>query len=285
MSLIKNKELLSKHTTLKIGGPAKFFCEPENIAQLKEALLFAKEKKLRVYTIGSGSNVLAPDKGFKGLVIKPKLTEIEIKGTDVTVGAGVSLPYLLKMFAEAGLSGLEFMVGIPGTVGGAVAMNAGTAESWIDSRLVSIWAMDAKGKELGFAPEQCEFGYRKSIFQEEKKYIITVVQLKLEPGDREEINKKMKEFMEIRVAKQPYDQPSAGSVFKNPENDYAGRLIEAAGLKGKKIGEAMIAKKHANFIVNMGGAQAKDVLALIHLAQHVVKKRFNVRLELEVEVM
>ena len=278
------KEKLSKHTTFKIGGPANFFCEPESIAELKEALLFAKEKKLRTFVIGSGSNLLAPDKGYKGLVIKPKLTELTIKGNDITAGAGVPIAHLLKTLAEAGLTGLEFMVGIPGTVGGAVVMNAGTAENWIGDRLVAVWAMDAKGKEVAFSREQCEFGYRKSFFQTEK-YFITVVQLKVNPGDREEINKKMKELMAVRVAKQPYDQPSAGSVFKNPPNDFAGRLIEAAGLKGKQIGQAQISKKHANFIINLGGASSKDVLALVHLAQREVKKRLKVKLELEVEVL
>jgi UDP-N-acetylmuramate dehydrogenase len=291
MKYLRN-EPLAKHTTFKIGGPARYFCAPKSIDELKEALRFAKKKRLKVSIIGAGSNLLIPDKGFDGLVINPQMSEVVVKGTNVIAGTGVPVQHLLNMLAKKGLSGLEFMTGIPGSVGGSIYMNAGTGKNEVGERVVRIWSLDKNQK---FPPEadppmeekiktqnECKFGYRKSIFQNGKS-IITKAQFKLERAKPADIKAKIKALWKKRLAKQPYNMPSAGSVFKNPKGEYAGRIIEAAGLKGMRIGNAQISKKHANFIVNLGRAKADDVLKLIALVQKEVKKRFNINLKTEVK--
>ncbi|MFA4967903.1 MAG: UDP-N-acetylmuramate dehydrogenase, partial [Candidatus Margulisiibacteriota bacterium] len=252
MRILRN-EPLSKHTTFRIGGPAKYFCAPRTINELKEALQFAKagensNSRLPIFILGSGSNILISDKGFNGLAINPRIDDISINGTDVVVGAGLPLQHLLSILAQKGLTGLEFMTGIPGSVGGSVCMNAGTGENAIGKAVVSVWVMNENGIEKAYSFKQSGFGYRKSAFQK-KGLIITRVQLKLKKGKTINIRSKMKQLWQKRLSGQPYSLPSAGSVFKNPKGDFAGRLIEAAGLKGKRAGKAEISKKHANFIV------------------------------------
>jgi len=275
-------EPLAKHTTFKIGGPAKYFCAPGNINELRKALRFARENKLKVSIIGAGSNLLISDKGFDGLVIKPQMSEVVVKGTNVIAGAGVPVQHLLNMLAKKGLSGLEFMTGIPGSVGGSIYMNAGTGENEIGKKVLKVWALDLKGKERILAVKYCKFGYRKSTFQN-GKLIITKAQFKLKRAKLSDIKAQIKDLWKKRLAKQPYNMPSAGSIFKNPKGDYAGRLIETVELKGLRIGDAQVSKKHANFIVNLGRAKEKDVKKLIALIQQEVKKKFNIKLETEVK--
>ena len=278
---IIEQEPLSKHTTFRIGGPARYFCSPRNISELKKALQFAKEGKLNVFIIGAGSNLLAADRGYRGLVIRPKLANIELKKTGVTAEAGVPIQHLLATLAENGLTGLEFITGIPGAVGGSVAMNAGMGNEEIGEKVVRVWALNKEGKEKIILKKRCGFGYRKSIFQKQK-LIISKVEFKLKKGKTPEIRSRIRERWERRLASQPYDLPSAGSVFRNPGRDFAGRLIEAAGLKGKKIGGAQISRKHANFIVNLGRAKARDVLSLMRTAKKTVRKKFAVGLRPEI---
>jgi len=281
MKYLRN-EPLARHTTFKIGGPAKYFCAPKSINELKKSLLFAKENNLKVSIIGSGSNLLISDKGFDGLIINPKISGIVIKGTDVLAGSGISIQYLLNILAKKGLSGLEFMTGIPGSVGGSVCMNVGTGKEEIGGKVVRIWAIDQSQKAKVKSQNECKFDYRKSIFQN-GKFIITKVQFKLKKGRPADIKAKIKDLWKKRLAKQPYNMPSAGSIFKNPKGDFAGRLIEAAGLKGMRIGDAQVSEKHANFIVNLGKGKADDVLKLIAHIQKKVKKKFDIKLETEVK--
>lgn len=269
MLKIKQKELLSKHTTLKIGGPAKYFCEPNDIDELLEALKFARRKKLQIFILGAGSNLLVSDKGFDGIVIK-------FKGA-----AGLLLSKLLNNLALNGLSGLEFLAGIPGTLGGAIYMNAGAYGQTIGDYIASVCAVDYKGKQFCFNSKECKSGYRKSIFQK-KKLIITGVEFDLQKRKPADIKTEMKEIIKKRLAKQPYDMPSAGSFFKNPKGDYSARLIEAAGLKGLRVGDAMVSKKHANFIVNAGKATAVDVKRLMKQIQKKVYVSFKIKLTPEV---
>ncbi|HTY13093.1 MAG TPA: UDP-N-acetylmuramate dehydrogenase [Candidatus Omnitrophota bacterium] len=280
MKLLRD-EPLDKHTTFRIGGPSKYFISPRTVGELKEALLFATKKRLKVFVLGMGSNVLADDRGFNGLVINPKLTSIKIEGTEVTVGAGVPLQHLLAIAAQNGLSGLEFLAGIPGSVGGALAMNAGAGKDEIGSKVISVRAVGRNGKERNCTRKQCRFGYRKSVFRN-GGLIVTGVVLSLNKDRPSEIRKRIKERWKKRLASQPYELPSAGSVFKNPKGGYAGRLIEAAGLKGKQVGGARISEKHANFIVNSGHAKAKDVLNLMRATREKVNKMFRLKLEPEI---
>ncbi len=178
---IIEQEPLSKHTTFRIGGPARYFCSPRNISELKKALQFAKESKLNVFIIGAGSNLLAADRGYRGLVIHPKLANIELKKTGVTAEAGVPIQHLLATLAENGLTGLEFITGIPGAVGGSVAMNAGMGNEEIGEKVVRVWALNKEGKEKIILKKRCGFGYRKSIFQKQK-LIISKVEFKLKKG-------------------------------------------------------------------------------------------------------
>lgn len=268
----KIDEPLSRHASFKIGGPASWFCSPKNSDELKEALQFAKKHKLKIFIIGAGSNVLFSDKGYNGLVIK------------LAFGAGQSLSYLVNSLSKQGYDGLECLAGIPGSVGGAVYMNAGQAGVTIGDLVSKVWTMDFNGKEKVFSKVQCKFGYRKSVFQK-LKLIITRVELKLQKGDVAEIRKKISNAIKEKIFKQPYDLPSAGSIFKNPKGHFAWKLIEDAGLKEKRIGDAMISEKHANFIVNMGKAKAADVLALIKIIQTTVKKKFKVKLLPEIKII
>lgn len=272
MLKFKIDEPLSRHTSFKIGGPASWFCSPKNSNELKEALQFAKKHKLKIFIIGAGSNVLFSDEGFNGLVIK------------LAFGAGQSLSYLVNSLSKQGYDGLEYLAGIPGSVGGAVYMNAGQAGVTIGDLVEKVWTMDFNGKEKVFSKAQCKFGYRKSVFQK-LRLIITKVELKLKKGDSKAIREKISQMIKDKTSKQPYDHPSAGSIFKNPKGHSAWKLIEDAGLKGKRIGGAMVSEKHANFIVNLGHAKAADVLKLIDIIQTSVKKKFKIKLVTEIKII
>ncbi len=285
MKYLRN-ELLRKHTSFRIGGPADYFCVPGSEEELNEALQFARERRLPVAVAGAGTNLLALDKGFRGLVIKLSggLKQLKIRGRTLYLGAGVLIPQLLNSMARRGLGGVEFLAGIPGTVGGAVVMNAGAWGKEIGRYVDRVRLMDSKGKEVILKRKRMGFSYRKSVLQK-GKYIVTEVVLKLRKSDRRLIKKKIKEYLKQRKASQPLGSPNAGSIFKNPRGKFAGRLLEEAGCKGMRIGDAQISTKHGNFIVNLGEAKARDVIKLITRAQTIVKRKFKIRLEPELKIM
>lgn len=283
MKYLRN-EPLKKHTSFRIGGPADYFCVAKDVGEIRQALAFAKEKKLPVSIIGAGTNFLVLDRGFRGLVIKIAggLQWVKIKANRAHVGAGVMLQRLIVSLARKGLGGMEFLAGIPGSVGGAVVMNAGAWGKEIAGCVEQIKVMDLKGEEKTL--RKIGFGYRKSRLQG-SAWIVTEVVLKLRRKKRGAINKKIKEYLAKRRASQPLGIPNCGSIFKNPGNDFAGRLIEHAGCKGMRVGDAQVSAKHANFIVNLGEAKAKDVIKLMTCVRKEVKDRFRIELEPEVKIM
>jgi UDP-N-acetylmuramate dehydrogenase len=281
---VKFKELLAKHTSLRIGGPAEYFVEVANRNELANLLKIAKKYNSKVFLLGAGTNVLVKDRGIKGIVIRllGDFRKIQFKNRSVFVGAGVGLFQLLKISAEHNLEGIEFLAGIPGTVGGALVMNAGNPKEGIGNLVDSVKIMKPNGKIQIFKKKDLHFSYRRSNFP--KGSLILSCWLRLKKSKKETIIKVIKERLKERWGKQPRGY-SAGSVFKNPPDDYAGRLIEKAGLKGVKYGDAYISEKHANFILNRGKAKAKDVLYLIRKIKNTVKNKFGVDLELEIKIL
>jgi UDP-N-acetylmuramate dehydrogenase len=307
MLKIREKVLLKDYTTFKIGGPARYFFVAKNKEDLKNAILWAKKKRLPFFILGVGSNILFSDKGFNGLVIKLQNTQYEIRNTKVVAEAGVPLQKLVLETAKKGLSGLENLAGIPGTLGGAIWGNAGAFGREIGDLVEEVKILQiANGKLqiVNFKKEDCKFGYRESIFKRKENWIILEAILRLKKGRKKEIEEKIKEILRLRKEKQPLEFPSAGSVFKNVpiekvpkeirekfkekiKNGFlpAGVLIEAVGLKGFQIGGAKISEKHANFIVNVGGAKASDVKELIKKIKKEVKKKFKIQLEEEIKLV
>jgi len=286
--------LLKNCTTYKIGGPAKYFFIAKTKEELISALQEAKKKKLAVLILGGGSNVLVSEKGYRGLAIKMQNAKIKIQNQNakfkiVCTDAGTELTKLAYFTAEAGLSGLEWAAGIPGTVGGAIFGNAqafGTKISDVVERIEVVNLKTLQSKI--FTKKQCQFSLKNSIFKKNKNWVIVSAVLKLKKGEAREIKNKIKELLDYRKAHHPIDFSSAGSVFVNPEGKTvtpAGYLIEKCGLKGKRIGNAQISEKHANFIINLGGAKASDVLKLINLAKRQVKKIFGINLETEIQIV
>lgn len=280
-------EPLARYTTYRIGGPADLLAIPASEEDVALVLAKAKEFGLPVTVIGSGSNLLVSDLGIRGVVIRlgRSLGKICFDGSRVLAQAGTSLPRLAKMAADRGLSGLEWGGGVPGTVGGAVAMNAGAHGGETSRVLKRVHLVDRQGQRLACAPEEMAFSYRRSGAIRQKRLVVVSAEFQLEEGDPKEILERMKSFAARRRRTQPLGVPSSGSVFKNPPGDFAGRLIEAAQLKGARIGGAQISTVHGNFIVNTGGARAEDVYNLIRLARTRVYEEFGVKLELEVELV
>jgi UDP-N-acetylmuramate dehydrogenase len=277
---------LKNYTTFKIGGRAKYFFIAKTKEDLIGAITTAKKIKLPFSVLGGGSNVLVSDKGFKGLVIKIENCKLKIKNCKVNVDAGVLLGKLVSAATGSGLTGLEWAAGIPGTVGGAVFGNAGAFQKSMKNVVKKVEVFDAKELRIeNYELRDCRFGHRDSFFKRNKNLIILSVVLKLKKGRKSEIKKKIKEYLNYRKETHPLNYPSAGSVFKNPKGFSAGELIEKCGLKGKKIGQVQISEKHANFIVNLGNARAKDVKKLINLAKKEVKKKFKINLEEEIQFL
>lgn len=279
-------EPMSKHTSFKIGGPADIMALPANEAELQALLKCAKERKVPVTLIGNGSNLLVRDKGIRGLVIKlgNMLCNIEADGNKLSFGSGVSLAMASRKAADLGLTGMEFAVGIPGSIGGAVYMNAGAYDGEMSNVVESIRIIDIDGEAKLVEAKELDFGYRKTKLQN-SGCIVTEVNLKLVPGCKDEINAKMADFSHRRISKQPLELPSAGSMFKRPVGYFAGTLIEQTGLKGYTVGGAQVSQKHAGFVVNVGGATAADVLQLIKDVQDKVFAAHGVHLEPEVLVL
>jgi UDP-N-acetylmuramate dehydrogenase len=255
---LKKNVSLKNYTTFKIGGPAKYFFEAKKKEDLIGAVIAAKKMKLPFFIFGGGSNILVSDEGFKGLVIK------------------YGQPLSLYVF-----NGLEWAVGIPGTIQGAVWGNAGAFGKSMKDVVKEVEVFDLKNKKIKILKNKdCKFGYRDSIFKQNKNLIILSAKIKSKKSNP----KKMKEYLNYRKKTQPLNLPSAGSIFKNPKGFSAGELIEGCGLKGKRIGNVKISEKHANFIVNLGGGKAKDVMKLINLAKKKVKEKFGITLEEEVVI-
>lgn len=280
-------EPLARYTTYRIGGPADLLAVPSTEEDVEAVLVKAKELGLPVTVIGSGSNLLVSDRGIRGVVIRlgRSLGRIRFEGDRAVAEAGASLPRLAKMAADRGLAGLEWGGGVPGTVGGAVAMNAGAHGGETSRLLKRVDVLDRSGRRLVLTPGEMEFAYRRCGRVRRDGLVVVGAEFQLEEGDPTEILARMKSFADRRRRTQPLGMPSSGSVFKNPPGDHAGRLIEAAQLKGTRIGGAQISTVHGNFIVNTGGARAEDVYRLIRLAQARVYEEFGVKLELEVELL
>ncbi|MDD5382893.1 MAG: UDP-N-acetylmuramate dehydrogenase [Candidatus Margulisbacteria bacterium] len=285
MRLLRN-EPLKKHTSFRIGGPADYFCIPRNMAELKDALVFARERGLGTVIIGAGTNLLVLDQGFRGVVVKLAggLNWIRVNGGRIEVGAGVHIAKLLQVLGNKKLGGLEFLAGIPGTVGGAIVMNAGAWGKEIADYVEQVLVIDRAGRQKILKRRVLGFGYRRSRLQG-SRWILAQVVLKLRKKKRGLIRRKVRENLIKRKAAQPLGIPNCGSVFKNPKGDFAGRLIQEAGCKGMRIGDAQVSAKHANFIVNLGDARARDVIKLMTSVQKKVKDRFKIRLEPEIKIM
>lgn len=277
-------ESMAKHTSYKVGGICKFFVTPFSVDKLLILIKELDKNSINYIVIGNGSNTIFSDDLYDGVIINLcKLNNIEINNDKIMVEAGYSLIRLSNLCANNSLSGLEFASGIPGSVGGAVYMNAGAYKSDMSEVIESVTFLDENYKLNTLPKDKLEFGYRTSIFKE-KKYIILSVIINLKPGDKEEIIDLMNDRRERRINSQPLEYPSAGSVFRNPsETVFAGKLIEDLGLKGYSIGGAKVSEKHANFIVNYNNATAKDIRDLISFIRDEVEKKYDITLKVEQE--
>ncbi len=284
---VKYNEKMSKYTTMRVGGPCDCIVFPDEISKIKEVIDFCKNENITFFVIGNGSNLLVKDEGIHGVVIKlgHRFSKIEIDGEYILAYAGATMPALSQLAKKNSLKGLEFACGIPGTIGGGVKMNAGAYGSQISDILYEVTYMDEKEEIKTIKNKDCSFGYRKSIFTINPNYVILSAKFKLERGNIDEIENKMKENSLARKAKQPLEYPNFGSVFKRPEGYFVGKLVDDAGLRGYKIGGAQVSTKHTGFIVNVDNATCKDVLDLIGYVQTTVYNKFNVKLTPEVIII
>ena len=280
------EEPMAKHTSFRIGGPADVLAQPADEAELAALLKRAGEHAVPVTLVGNGSNLLVRDKGIRGLVIKlsNSFSDMKALGNELTFGSGISLAMASKKAASLSLSGLEFAVGIPGTIGGAVYMNAGAYDGEMAKVVTSVRVMDREGKISELKASELAFAYRHTALQN-SGLIVTSVTCVLQPDEADAIAAKMADFSQRRISKQPLELPSAGSMFKRPPGYFAGTLIDQTGLKGYTVGGAQVSTKHAGFVVNVGGATAQDVLQLISDVQSKVFAAHGVRLEPEVLVL
>lgn len=283
-SPIRFHEPLSSHTSWRIGGSADIFLSLEDEHDLRQAIIYAHQKGLPVTIIGNGTNLLISDRGIRGMVLKmgSGLSKIDLKGKLITAGAGASLPRLAKMAMQSGVAGFEYLAGIPGTVGGALVMNAGANDSAMGELVKQVMALDYAGSERSFDARELAFTYRQSCLAR-RNIIITRVVFESVPGQREAIKKRMECYLDQRRKAQPLEFPNAGCVFKNPPGDSAGRLIELAGCKEMQVGAIQVSPQHANFFVNLGGGVARDVITLVERVQRLVEDKFGVELVLEVQ--
>lgn len=285
--IIKEQEMLKEHTTFRIGGPADFYLIPESAEQVQEAVAFAGEKGLPYYVIGKGSNILFGDKGFRGVVIEigKGMAAIENKGDGIVVaGAGISMSAMAVKLAEWNLTGFEFAGGIPGTLGGGIAMNAGAYGGEIKDCIQSAVVLTREGKIITKRLEELELGYRSSSILRDEQIVLQGT-FQFAAGEKEKIQNEMRELNARRRDKQPLEFPSAGSTFKRPEGYFAGKLIQDAGLAGYRVGDAMVSDKHCGFVVNCGNATAAEVKQLIEQVQEKVQTEFDVLLEPEVRLV
>ncbi len=277
-------EPMTRHTSLRIGGPAEFYLRVTNERDLIETIRVAREKELPVFILGGGTNILVADAGIRGVVLHNDWAETSVDGTIVTAASGTPLASVAATAARSGIIGLEWMATIPGTVGGAVHGNAGAFGKETKDDLIDAELMDLNGRTWTATNAELGFAYRTSALQG-TPIVVVRARFKGAPGDRATAVRRIKEIANERIAKQPLTQPNTGSIFRNPPGDHAGRLIDAAGLKGATEGGAMVSTKHANFIVNIGDASAEDVRTLMRRCQAEVKSRFGVDLVPEVELV
>lgn len=283
--LIEN-ESMSRHTTFRIGGNADMFVSIKSIDELSALIKLAKKTNTPFAVIGNGSNLLVGDKGIRGLVIEigQGLAECEINGNKINAGAGIKLSKLASLAAAESLTGLEEISGIPGTLGGGIFMNAGAYGGELKNTVKRVTYVDDDGEIHTIDGDECDFGYRKSVFSGGGKFIVSA-ELELNKGDKTEITEKMAEYTRRRCEKQPLSYPSAGSTFKRPEGYFSGGLIEQSGLKGYKSGGAMVSELHAGFVINCGNATAQDVKNVIEHIKKTVFEKFGVELEPEVRFL
>ena len=290
---ILQNESMKKHTSFKIGGNAEFFVKAKNIEEVRFVLNLCNTNKIPLTIVGNGSNLLVKDNGIKGIVLKIDINNIDIKEViqkdekyaEITVGAGVPLGKLAQILSKNSITGFEFASGIPGTIGGAVRMNAGAYGSEFKDIVIETTCMNADGEIIKLSNEDQQFEYRKSVFKE-IKYIILETKLLLKyVEDNSVIKEKMDEFKKSRLEKQPIEYPSAGSTFKRGSDFITAKLIDECGLKGYSVGDAEVSTKHAGFVINKGQATAKDVLELVEKIKQAIAEKFEKQIELEIEII
>lgn len=285
--VVKYDEPLKNHTTFQIGGKCIALIEPKKVEDIIEAIKICRENNLKFFIIGNGSNLLVPDDGYNGVIIKIKseFSNIQVEGECLIAHSGAKLSEVYTVAYENSLTGFEFASGIPGTIGGAIFMNAGAYGGEMKDIVESVEVLDLNNYEVKeLKNEELDFSYRKSIIQR-KNYIVLTIKLKLKKGNKEEIKAVYEDLREKRNSKQPLNFGSAGSTFKRPEGHFASKLIEDAGLKGYHINDAWVSEKHSGFIVNKGNASYKEVMELIEYVQKVVFEKFEVKLETEVRIL
>lgn len=277
-------EPMSKHTTFRIGGPADYFVVPAAWSEAEQVIAACRELRIPYYIIGNGSNLLVSDQGYRGVIIQlyKEMSQVEVHGSRITAQAGASLARIAAAALDAGLTGFEFAAGIPGTLGGACVMNAGAYGGEMKDVLVRVTVLDENGKIRVIEKDDLELGYRTSVIAK-KGYMVLGAELELQNGDKAAILQTMNELKEKRVSKQPLEYPSAGSTFKRPEGYFAGRLVQDAGLRGFRVGDAMVSEKHCGFVINAGNATAAQVDELMRQVASKVKEEFGVVLEPEVK--
>lgn len=281
---IYTDEPMKKHTTFRVGGNADFFVIPKTVEEVKQTIMLCVEQDMPYYILGNGSNLLVGDKGYRGVVIQiyKEMNNIFVDGQKIKVQAGALLSKIGSVALEAGLTGFEFAAGIPGTMGGAVVMNAGAYGGEMKDVLEEVTVLTKEGEVLILSKEQLDMGYRTSVVAK-KDYIVLKATIALELGDRDAIKARMDELKVQRTTKQPLEFPSAGSTFKRPEGYFAGKLIQDAGLRGFQVGGAQVSEKHCGFVINKGDATAADIVELMKQVSERVKEKFGVELEPEVK--
>ncbi len=283
---VMEQEPMDRHTTFRIGGPADHFLQPRDAGELQRIIDICEREQVPWFIMGNGSNLLVSDRGYRGVVIQlyRNMAQISIEGCRMTAQAGAPLTALSKRAMDASLSGLEFAGGIPGTLGGAVAMNAGAYGGEMKDVLEEVRVLDRSGRQSSLQADQLEMGYRTSVIKTEG-YIVLEAVLKLHPGDAGMIRDTMQDLAKRRASKQPLEYPSAGSTFKRPEGYFAGKLIMDAGLKGYRSGDAQVSEKHCGFVINRGHATGADVAAVMSHVKKKVREQFQVELEPEVRFL
>lgn len=279
-------EPMKNHISFKVGGPADFLLKPKTEDEIKRLIEFFKNENIPYIVIGNGSNLLVKDGGIRGVVIKiaDNFNKFEIEDTKVVAQSGALLSFMGKAILNKSLTGFEFAAGIPGTLGGAIAMNAGAYGGEMKDIVKSVRLMDSKGNIIELSNKEMEFEYRRSLISK-SDYIVLSAIMELKEGNFDEIKGYMKELTKSRVTKQPLNLPSAGSTFKRPEGHFAAKLIEDSGLKGLTLGGAKVSEKHSGFVVNIGDAKAKDIIELINVVKSTVYSKFGVMLEEEVKIL
>lgn len=283
---VKTAEPMSSHTTFRIGGPADYFAEPDTAEALAGLIKLCRKEQVPYMIVGNGSNLLVGDQGYRGVIISlgKSWSAIRTEGTRMYAGAGTMLSAAARRALQESLTGLEFAAGIPGTIGGAVFMNAGAYGSDMSAVLTSVTVLTAEGVVETVPAEELELGYRTSCV-EKRGYIVLQAEMELQAGEEEAIRLRMEDLAQQRRSKQPLEFPSAGSTFKRPEGYFAGKLIQDAGLRGYQVGGAQVSEKHCGFVINRGKATANDVMQLCRDVQEKVKEEFGVTMEMEVRTI